>query len=513
MPTATTPHTPRPSSAQDKSSANAATVRRRKARAATKARAAAKAQASRAAQAAAVAALPITNSHAAGVDIGQSSHWVCVGFSDDADRDAHLVREFPTHTQGLRDLVGYLREHQVTTVAVESTAFYWVPLAELLEQAGIALVLVHPSYTKQLRGRPKTDKRDAQWIFRLHSVGLLAGSFRPDARTRLLRGYLRQRATLVRYACRHIQHMQMALELMNVKLTTVLDDITGSTGQKILRAILKGTRDPHKLAALRHPRCKHSAAEMAQALDGSYQEEHLFALQLAYEAWQFCHKQIDKVDEKIRTQLQAMKSDRALPPLPPRPAGKRKPNDPRFDMRTALYYVVGLDLTEMEGISELTALTIVSEIGGDLSKFATVKHFTSWLGLCPNHHKTGGQVKSSRTRPGINRAAAALRLGASSLHSSASALGAYLRRMKSRLGAPAAVTATAHKLARLVYYALTHGMAYVQQSQQEYEAKIKQQQIKALKKKARRLGLEVWEKDAGVPRAAGGEAAPASGSS
>jgi transposase len=303
--------------------------------------------------------------------------------------------------------------------------------------------------------------------------------------------------------------MQMALELMNLKLTCVLDDITGSTGQKILQAILRGTRDPHKLAALRHPKCKHSAAEMAQALDGTYHEEHLFALKLAYEAWQFHHKQIDKVDEKIQAQLAVMKSDRALPPLAHQPAGKRKPNDPRFDVRTALYYVVGLDLTEMEGISALTALTLISEIGCDLSKFDTVKHFTSWLGLCPNQKKTGGKVKSSRTRPGSNRAAQAMRMGASSLHSSHSALGAYLRRLKSRLGAPQAVTATAHKLARLVYYALTQGMAYVRRTQEEYEEQIKQQQIKALKKKARRLGLEVSEK--GAAAQASGETPPATG--
>jgi transposase len=459
-----------------------------------KARAAAKAEATRQAEINEIIALPINHRHACGIDIGQASHWVCVGFTTDAAGDTDHVREFPAHTQGLRDIVAFLRLHQVTTVAMESTCFYWIPLYELLVHEGFEVLLVHPSYTKQIKGRPKTDKRDAQWIFRLHSVGLLQGAFRPDEKTCVLRGYLRQRATLVRYAVRHIQHMQMALELMNLKLRCVLDDITGTTGQKIIQAILKGTRDPHKLAALRHPTCKHSAAEMAQALDGSYREEHLFALRLAYEAWQFYQKQIDKVDAQIQAQLNVMKSDRALPPLAKKPTGKRKPNDPRFDVRTALYYVVGLDLTELEGISELSALTIISEIGCDLKKFASVKNFTSWLGLCPNHKKTGGKVKSSRTRPGVNRAAQALRMGASSLHRSQSALGAYLRRMKSRLGAPEAVTAVAHKLARLVYYALKNGLQYVRKTQQEYEEQIKQQQIKSLKKKARRLGFELNEK-------------------
>jgi transposase len=462
-----------------------------------KARAAARAEALRQAEIAEVAALPITNRKAAGIDAGQRSHWACVGFTSDADRDRDLVREFPSHTQGLRELIAYLKEHQVSTVAVESTSFYWLPLAEMLQQAGIALLLVDPSYTRQLRGRPKTDKRDAQWIFRLHSVGLLAGAFRPDEKTQVLRGYLRQRATLVRYAGRHIQHMHMALEVMNLKLRCVLDDVTGKTGQKIIQAILKGTRDPAKLAALRLPQCRHSEREMAQALDGNYKEEQLFALRLAYEAWQFYQKQIDKVDGQVQQQLSRMKADRALPALAAKKSHPRKANSPRFDVRTALYYVVGIDLTELEGLDEMGALTIISEVGTQLDKFETVKQFTSWLGLCPNLKKTGGRVKSSRTRPGVNRAAQALRMGASSLQRSGSALGAYLRRMKSRLGTPAAVTATAHKMARLVYYALKHGMAYVRRTQEEYEEQIKEQQIKALKKKARRLGLVLSEREEG----------------
>src|SRR5262245_36134446 len=333
-----------------------------------KARAAAKAAAHRQAEINEMVALPINNRHACGIDIGQGAHWVCTGFTNDPDGDADGVGEFPAHTQGLRDVVAQLRQRGVTTVAMESTGFYWVPLDEMLVSEGFEVLLVHPSYTRPIKGRPKTDRRDAQWIFRLHSVGLLAGAFRPDEKTRVLRGYLRQRATLVRYAVRHIQHMQMALELMNLKLRRVLDDITGTTGQKIICAILKGTRDPHKLAALRQPTCKHSEEEMARALDGSYREEHLFALRLAYEAWQFYQKHIDKVDEKIQAQLAVRKSDRALPPLPPRPKGKRKANDPRFDVRTALYYVVGIDLTELEGVSEVTALTVVGEVGCDLSK-------------------------------------------------------------------------------------------------------------------------------------------------
>jgi transposase len=471
---------------------SATVARQTKARAQRQAKAHAKAQTLRQQDIDRVNALPITHRHAAGIDIGGSSHWVCVGFTQ--DEDPQLIREFPTHTAGLQQIVAFLREHQISTVAMESTGIYWVPLYELLQSEGFEVLLVDPSYTKQVKGRPKTDKRDAQWIYRLHAVGLLSGAFRPDDKTCQLRSYLRQRANLIRYGGQHVQHMQKALEQMNLKLMTVLSDLTGVTGQKILRAILRGTRDPSKLASYRHPKCQATTEELVQALTGSWREEHVFSLRQAYEAWQFYQKQIDKVEEQIQTQLSRMKADRALPPLKPKPRTRgRKPNDPRFDVRSALYYAVGLDLTEIEGIDEVTALVIISEIGVDLSKFETAKRFCSWLGLCPQFRKTGGKVKSSRTRPGTNRTATALRLAANSLHSSKSALGGFLRRMKSRLGAPAAITATAHKLARLVYYALKNGLPYVKKSQEEYERLMRETQIRAVKRKARLLGLKVTE--------------------
>jgi hypothetical protein len=320
-----------------------------------------------------------------------------------------------------------------------------------------------------------------------------------------LRAYLRQRANVIRQASQYVQHMQKALEQMNLKLTEVLSDVTGLTGRAILRAILRGTRAPEKLARYRDKGCKASAAEIAQALTGSYREEHLFELKLAYQAWQFSLGQVEKVDGQIALQLGRMKCDRALPPLQPKARPKRRANSPRFDVPTALSYVVGLDLTEIEGISDLTALTVISEIGPGVSQFATVKKFCSWLGLCPNWKKTGGRVKSSRTRRGVNRAAQALRLAAQSLHHSQGALGGFLRRMKGRLGAQAAVTATAPKLARIVYLALKHGLPYVRQSQEEYEAQMREKQIKALRRKARQLGLELVEQAAGgVPTAAAG---------
>jgi transposase len=465
-----------------------------------KARGQARASRAREVEAARVAGLPVTQAHAAGIDIGSRSHWVCVGCcSNDCD---DLLQEFPAHTEGLHQILAYLRQHGVTTVALESSGVYWIPLYELLEGNGFEVLLVDPRYTKQVKGRPKTDRLDCQWIYRLHSVGLLAAAFRPDEKTCQLRSYLRQRGNLIRYAGQHIQHMEKALEQMNLKLTEIVSDITGVTGRAIVQAILRGTRDPHKLAKLRNRRCKANETEIAQALNGSYREEHLFALRQAYEAWQFYQKQVGAVEEQIEQQLGQMKQDRALPPLQPRPRnGGRKPNQPRFDVRSALYYVVGIDLTEIEGIGEQTALTIISEIGPEVSRFATVKHFCSWLGLCPQLQKTGGQVRSSRTRPGVNRAAVAFRLAANSLYASKGALGTFLRRQKARLGAPQAVTATAHKLARIVYLALKHGLTYVRQSQEEYEVRLREQQIKAVKRKARQLGLEVIDKQASAAAA------------
>jgi transposase len=245
--------------------------------------------------------------HAAGIDIGSRSHWLCVGYGTDDQADC--IREFPAHTDGLHQILAYLRQHGVTTVAMESTGIYWIPLYELLDANGFEVLLVDSRYTKQVKGRPKTDRLDCQWIFRLHSVGLLEAAFRPDEKTCQLRSYLRHRANLIRYAGQHIQHMEKALEQMNLKLTEIISDITGVTGRAIIQAILKGARDPQKLARLRNLKCKATEAEIAQALHGSYRDEHLFALRQAYEAWQFYQKQLDKADEQIQHQLTRMKSD------------------------------------------------------------------------------------------------------------------------------------------------------------------------------------------------------------
>jgi hypothetical protein len=256
-----------------------------------RAKAQAKVQARHEAEVHRLQGLDIIQPHAAGIDIGSRSHWVCAG--------PGLTQEFPAHTDGLHALVAWLHQHHVTTVAMESTGVYWIPLYELLETEGLEALLVDPSYTRQVKGRPKTDRLDCQWIFRLHSVGLLAPAFRPDEKTCQLRSYLRQRATLVCCAAQHIQRLQKALEQMNLKLTEVLSDLTGQTGQHIIKAILRGVRDPQKLARLRHGRCHASEAVIAQALTGSYRDEHLFALRQAFQAWQFYQKQIADCDCQI----------------------------------------------------------------------------------------------------------------------------------------------------------------------------------------------------------------------
>jgi transposase len=441
-----------------------------------------------------IAALPVHHEHAAGLDAGDASHWVCV---DAAPDGADAVREFPAHTAGLRQLVAWLQRCGVTSVALEATGAYGHVLFLTLLEAGFTTIMIPPQFARQIKGRPKTDRRDCQWIQRLHKLGLLPSVFRPDEATHTLRDYVRQRANLVRLSGQHIQRMQKALELMNLKLTRVLGDVTGVTGLNVLRAILAGQRDPHELARLRDRRCKHSVAEIATALDGRYRPEHLLELRCNLTLWEHYQEVIATVDLAIAEQLRAMRRHSALPPLQPRIRVRgRKPHDPRFDVRTALYYVAGVDLTAIEGIDELHALTLVSELGADFGKWPTVKQFTCWLGLCPNWKKTGGKVQSSHTRRGKNRAARALRLAAWALMRSKGYLGAYLRRQRSRLGAPKAITALAHKLARIIYNLMRYGVAYMRQTEEAYAEQVRARLEKQLRRRAAELGYELRKVEA-----------------
>jgi transposase len=440
-------------------------------------------------QCAKLVSLPIQHAHAAGIDVGDATHWVCVDATADG---GDTVREFPAHTPGLRQLVDWLRQCGVTTVALEATGVYGHVLFLTLLEAGFHVVTTAPTFTRQIKGRPKTDKRDCQWIQRLHKHGLLPSIFQPDEATQTLRDYVRQRANLVRLSGQHIQRMQKALELMNLKLTKVLGDVTGVTGLKIVRAILAGEREPRQLAKLRDRRCKHTLEEIATALDGRYRPEHVLELRCCFAMWEKYQQVIGEVDLAIAAQLRCMRRQSELAPLPPKPRVRgKKPHDPRFDVRTALYYVTGVDLTALEGIDEIHALTLVSELGSDFSKWPTLKQFTSWLGLCPNWKKTGGKVQSSRTRRGKNRAAHTLRLAAWSLMRSKSYLGAYLRRQRSRLGAPKAITATAHKLARIIYNLMRHGVAYMKQEEAAYAEQVRERLQKQLQRRAKELGFEL----------------------
>jgi transposase len=440
-----------------------------------------------------VASLPIQHERAAGIDVGDATHWVCI----DADGGPEAVREFAAHTPGLRAIVSWLRGCGVTTVALEASGVYGHVLFLTLLQAGFTVVMTSPSFTRQIKGRPKTDRRDCQWIQRLHRHGLLPSVFQPDEATQTLRDLVRQRANHVRLSGHYIQRMQKALELMNLKLTKVLGDVTGVTGLSIIRAIVQGERDPHQLATLRDRRCRHTAAEIATALYGRYRLEHVTELKLNLTMWEQCQYVIGVLDGVIAAQLRTMKPSRELPELPAKPRVRgRKPHDPRFDVRTALYYLVGIDLTAIEGIDEIHALTLVSELGTDFGKWPTAKHFTSWLGLCPNWKKTGGVVSSSQTRKGKNRAAGALRLAAWSLMRSQSYLGAYLRRQRSRLGAPKAITATAHKLARILYNLMRHGVAYMRKEEAAYAEQVRARLEKQLQRRAKELGYELKKMEA-----------------
>lgn len=447
------------------------------------------------------AALPPELKHihlnAAGIDVGAEAHFVAV--SPSRDLDGKDVREFGAFTVDLCALADWLTQCGIETVAMESTGVYWIPLFEVLEARGFDVKLVNPRHVKNVPGR-KTDVLDCQWLQQLHSYGLLQGAFRPDDQICILRSYMRQRAMLVRYASHHIQHMQKALELMNIKLGHVVSDITGVTGMRIIRTILEGERDPYKLANLRDRRCKNDENTIALALHGHWRQDHLFALQQAVELFDFYRSQMAECDARIERYLDTFQDCRDGKTLPKMPR-KRKlhRNEPTFDAHSHLFRITGVDLTRIEGIDSHSALKIISEIGLDMTRWPTEKHFTSWLGICPGSKISGGKVLSSRTKPSANRAAAALRLAANGLHNSHSALGAFLRRKKAHLGSPKAITATAHKLARLIYAMLKNGTEYVELGEDEYERRYRKRVMRNLHRKARAFGYRLVEIEGPAP--------------
>ena len=453
---------------------------------------------------AAQALLQTLHPHAAGIDLGAEEIWV--GFPPGvllpprpADQPTNLpdhVRRYRTFTADLQLLAQHLQAAGVDTIAMESTGVYWIPLYDLLESRQFGVLLADPRQTHDTPGRPKSDVKDCQWIQRLHSLGLLRAAFRPEAAIRIWRSYQRHRQSLVADASRYILRMQKALEQMNVKLTEVISDVTGVTGLAIIHAIVGGERDPKQLARLRQPGCKQDPETIALALEGNWQAEHLFELRQCLEVYQFYQGQIAACDQAINEQLQSMALPEKPQPLPPgkNQGRRRRGNEPRFEARQRLYELAGVDLTAIEGIEAGTALVLLSEIGTDMSRWASEKKFGAWLGLAPNSKKSGKKVLSSRTRPGTNRAAQALRLAARTLVRSKSALGAFLRRIAARRGMPKAITATAYKLARIVYGMLKHGTTYAQQEMTAYEAQYRDRRLKQLQRQARELGFELQAK-------------------
>jgi transposase len=398
------------------------------------------------------------------------------------------VREFESFTEDLTRLADWLAECGIDTVVMESTGVYWIALYELLEARGFTVYLVNARHVKNVSGK-KSDVLDCQWLQQLMSFGLLAGAFRPAGEVCAVRAVVRQRDTLIDAQAQQIQRMQKALTQMNVQLANVISDIAGKTGQDIVRAIVAGERDPYQLARLRNYRVRASEDDIAKSLMGNWREEHLFCLAQSLKLFDTHQMLIEEADVKIEALLSRMQ--RHTGELTPNKNKGRTKNAPRFDARSALYGWAGVDLTRIGGIDVSTALKILAELGTDLSKFKTAKHFASWLGLCPGTRITGGKRISGNTKRIANRVAQALKLAAHGLHRSQCALGAYYRRMAARLGAGKAVTATAHKLARLVYAILTKGEEFVQRSQDHYEDQVRARTIRYLQKKAASLGFNL----------------------
>jgi transposase len=395
----------------------------------------------------------------------------------------------------LHRLADWLQGCGVKTVAMQSTGVYWIPLYEILEERGFQVYLVNARHTKNLPGR-KSDVQESQWLLKLHTYGLLNNSFQPPAEIRVLRTYWRQRGEHVRGAATCIQRMQKVLTQMNVQLANVISDLSGLTGQAIVRAILAGERDPWKLAQLRDPRIQASRKEICKSLEGNWRPELLFVLQQEVEMYDTYQRRIAECDQQLQNHLASFADN--VPPLPSeeklqRKKAKAAKNAPRFDLSSELQRITGVDLTRIDGIDVMIAQTILSEVGRDMSRWNTEAHFASWLGLCPDNRITGDKVLGRGTRHVVNRAATALRMAANTLIRSHSYLGAQYRRLRAKLGAPKAITAMAHRLARLVCRMLKYGQQYIDKGTEYYEGRYRQQQLQFLRKKAAQLGFQIIE--------------------
>ena len=434
--------------------------------------------------------MSVIHPHAAGVDIGAEFHVVAVP----PDADAEPVRTFQSFTGDLHRMSDWLKTCHITTIAMESTGVYWLPAFEILEAAGFNVILVNARDAKNVPGR-KTDVNDAQWLQKLHSFGLLRASFRPEHDISVLRSYLRQRERLTEYRAAHIQHMQKALMQMNVQLHHAVSDITGVTGLSIVRAIVSGERDPSVLIQYRDVRCKKTPEVLQQALTGNWQPEHLFALEQSVAFFDFYQEKIRECDDQIETSLLQLSTGTEEPEgvLPSARHRTKQPNQLSFDVRPLLWKITGADLTQIHGFGPYLALKFVAECGTDMNRWPDASHFTSWLCLSPGNKISGGKVLSSKTRRSSSRIAAALRLAATTIGRSDTALGAFYRRLSSRIGKAKAVTATARKLAILFYNALKYGHKYVDPGADYYEERYRNRVLDGLKRRAKSLGYSLQQ--------------------
>ncbi len=448
------------------------------------------------------------NLHAAGIDVGSAENFVCVPASAVKPGEAS-VRSFKVFTADQDALVEWLQDCQVNTVAMEATGVYWMSLFDKIEAAGLEVLLVDPHSVRQVPGR-KSDVMDCQWLQQLHTYGLLRGAFRPAAGVRKLRVLCRHRADLVCEGASHLQQAQKALVQMNVQLHLVVSDINGETGLRIIEAILAGQRDPVELATLRDPRIKKSTVpEMVAALTGHYAEEQLFALQQNIDAWKFFQRQLAACDLQIEAALKAMAAAEkaGVPPAPPKtvPAaapgstGARKKrsrplhgnNALTVDLSEQVRRVCGVDLMKVCGLNLLSVLMILAEIGTDMGRWRSAKAFSSWLGLCPGTKISGGKQLSRRTRHVVNRAAILLRLAALAAGQTDTWIGRFYRRKRAHLGAPKAITATAHKLACVIYHLLKYQEEFVPLDVAIYDIKAQEHRMRRLRKQAEELGFEL----------------------
>ena len=435
-----------------------------------------------------LSALKEINQFVAGIDIGSKSHFIAIS----SEIDEENVREFSAFTSDLQQAASWLKAKNIQSVAMEATGVYWIPFYEILDAVGIEVLLVNARHVKNVPGR-KSDVLDCQWIQQLHSYGLLRGAFRPSDEYCGLRSFMRQRSMLVSEGASFKLRMQKALTQMNLHLHNVISDITGESGIKILRDIVLGVTDPKRLASYRTERFKCTREEMEKSLVGNYRPEHVFSLKQALDLYDFYQVKIQECDQVISSALEKIvvqstqAEDHGLPPSG-NPPGRRK-NQLHFDSRMLLLKLTGVDLTQIDGLNEQSVLKIISEVGVNMEKWPTVKHFTSWLGLAPGTKISGGKILSSRTKKCKNKAALVFRLAANTLSRSNSALGAFLRRKKAQLGAPEAITATAHKIARIFYCMLKEKTPYQDLGADYYEQKFQDRVLKKITLRAKSLGF------------------------